>query len=188
MSAPRFEVEPLGPPGLLLLRRKTLEDRRGSFTRLFCAETFRAFGFSTSISQVNHTLTRQAGTIRGLHFQHPPHAEVKVVSCLRGSVFDVAVDLRRDSPTFLQWRSACLAPGQANTLVIPEGFAHGFQTLEADCELLYFHSAAYHPEAEAGLHPLDPRLAIAWPQPVTDLSDRDQGHPFLPSDYSGLSQ
>ena len=188
MNDSRFVSEPLGPAGLLVLRRKGLEDRRGTFARLFCAESFRAFGFPAPISQINHTLTRQAGTIRGLHFQHPPHAEVKVVSCLRGSVFDVAVDLRRESPTFLQWRAVQLEPGQANALVIPAGFAHGFQTLEADCELLYFHSAAYHAEAEAGLHPLDPRLAIDWPQPVTELSDRDQGHPFLPSDYPGLRQ
>jgi dTDP-4-dehydrorhamnose 3,5-epimerase len=127
------------------------------------------------------------GTVRGMHFQHPPYAEMKLVSCLRGEVFDVAVDLRKDSPTFLQWHGEILSEVNQRTFCMPEGFAHGFQTLTEDCELIYFHSATYAPEAEAGLNALDPRLAIAWPMPVVDRSVRDQQHAMLTSDFSGLS-
>lgn len=120
-----------------------------------------------------------AGTVRGMHFQRPPHAEVKIVTCLRGAVFDVAVDLRPESPTWLEWHGVVLSADAHDALVIPEGFAHGFQTLSADCELLYFHTAAWSAEAEAALHPLDPTLGIRWPKPVASLSDRDRSHPFL---------
>ena len=115
-------------------------------------------------------MTASRGTVRGMHFQHPPHAETKFVSCLRGEVFDVAVDLRNGSPTFLHWHAEILSADNHRTLVIPEGFAHGFQTLSDDCEMLYFHTAAYNPEAEGGLnvHGSTPwhRLATAGRRPV----------------------
>lgn len=186
MTAARFEVQDTGIAGLRLVQRRILEDPRGSFSRMFCSEAFRDWGFVTNISQINHTRTHRVGTVRGLHFQHPPHMEIKVVCCLRGSIFDVAVDLRRGSPTFLHWRGIPLSEERPESLLIPEGFAHGFQTLSADCELLYLHSAPYHPEAEDGLHPEDPRLGIAWPQPVSELSTRDQGFPFMTDTFQGL--
>jgi dTDP-4-dehydrorhamnose 3,5-epimerase len=172
--------------GLKLVRREPIEDVRGSFTRLFCSEVFREAGFGASLSQVNHTHTALAGTIRGLHFQRPPHAEVKVVTCLRGRILDVAVDLRRGSPTFLRWQGFHLSADEPLSLLIPEGFAHGFQTLTADCELLYFHSAPYLPEASGGLHPLDPALAINWPLEVGVLSERDRSHPMIGTAFEGL--
>jgi len=188
MSEARFEFQDGDLPGLKITRRKPIEDARGFLVRLFCADAFSAVGFAPAISQINLTLTKRCGTVRGLHFQRPPHAEIKLVSCLRGSIFDVAVDLREGSPTFLQWQGVVLSEANQTGLLIPEGFAHGFQALEADCELLYLHSAPHHPEAEGGLHPLDPTLAIAWPLDVADLSDRDRSRPMLLPSFKGLSR
>jgi dTDP-4-dehydrorhamnose 3,5-epimerase len=187
MTAARFDLQDTGLEGLRVLRRRVLEDPRGTFVRLFCAEAFRDWGFAAPVSQINLTHTRRAGTLRGLHFQHPPHAEVKVVTCLRGRIFDVAVDLRRGSPTFLQWRGVTLSEADPTSLLIPAGFAHGFQTQTEDCELLYLHSAPYEPTAEAGLHPEDPCLQIHWPHPLAELSERDRNHPYLLPTFQGLS-
>lgn len=173
-------------PGLMLLERKPVEDARGSLERLFCAETLACMGIDRPLAQINLTRTRHQGAVRGMHFQHPPQAEDKVVSCLRGRVFDVAVDLRRGSPTFLGWHGEVLSPSGRNSLLIPAGFAHGFQALCDDCELLYFHTAAYSREAEGGLRPTDPALLILWPLPIIELSERDANHPLLSSDFSGI--
>jgi dTDP-4-dehydrorhamnose 3,5-epimerase len=143
-------------------------------------------GITKSIAQINHTITRKKGAVRGLHFQHPPHAETKVVSCLRGEIFDVAVDLRSGSPTFLQWHGEILSAGNRKSMLIPEGYAHGFQALTEDCELIYLHTAAYHPEAEGALNVADPRLNIAWPLPFVDLSDRDRSHPLIDKIFHGI--
>jgi len=139
------------------------------------------------IMQINHTLTRKAGTLRGLHFQHPPHSEMKLISCLRGDVFDVAVDLRKESNTFLQWHGEILSEKNHRTICIPEGFAHGFQALTKNCELIYLHTASYRPDAEAGLNAVDPELSIIWPMPIVERSERDQNHALLSSDHSGLA-
>jgi dTDP-4-dehydrorhamnose 3,5-epimerase len=172
--------------GLAILERHTLGDARGYFERLFCSDELQALLAGRTIVQINHSFTAQAGTVRGLHFQYPPHAEMKFVHCLRGEVFDVAVDLRKGSPTLLQWHAEVLSADNHKTLVIPEGFAHGFQALTNDCEMLYFHTAPYHPEAEAGLHPLDPRLNVGWPLPVSQLSERDASHPGIDDAFEGL--
>jgi dTDP-4-dehydrorhamnose 3,5-epimerase len=166
--------------GLHALVRRPRHDHRGYLERMYCRrELDGLLGAGRRIEQVNRTLTRLAGTVRGMHFQLPPHGEVKVVSCLRGKVFDVAVDVRPDSPTFLEWHAEVLSAANARSLVIPEGFAHGFQTLLPESELLYFHSAPWCAAAESALNPLDPRLGIAWPLPVTCLSQRDRTHPLL---------
>jgi dTDP-4-dehydrorhamnose 3,5-epimerase len=182
----RFEILRTPIADLRVLQRKPLGDDRGYLERVFCAEELGALLASRRIVQINHTLTASRGTVRGMHFQHPPHAETKFVSCLRGEVFDVAVDLRRDSPTFLRWHAETLSADNHRTLVIPEGFAHGFQTLTDDCEMLYFHTAAYHAPAESGLNARDPRLAIHWPLPVEGLSPRDAGHPMLNDKFAGV--
>lgn len=179
----RFEQFGTPLAGLFLIQRKPLGDERGYLERLYCAEDLRAMAPGKNIVQINHTLTVKRGTVRGLHFQRPPHAETKMVTCLRGEVFDVVVDLRKNSPTFLHWHAEILSAGNHKSLAIPEGFAHGFQTLTTDCEMLYFHTAPFHPEAEVALHALDPRLAIAWPEPVTELSPRDAGHPMLTAEF-----
>lgn len=121
-----------------------------------------------------------------MHFQHPPYAEVKFVRCLRGRVWDVAVDLRAGSPTFLRWHAEELSPENAHMLVIPEGCAHGFQTLEADTELLYLHTTAYTPGAEGGVRYDDPAIGIRWPLPAANISSRDTGHAWIATDFTGL--
>ena len=183
----RFVIEKTPIDGLHVIQRKPIGDERGYLERMFCGDELKPIIDKHSIMQINHTMTRKAGTVRGMHFQHPPQAEMKLVSCLRGEVFDVAVDLRKNSPTFLQWRAEVLTDRNHKTFVIPEGFAHGFQTLTDDCELLYLHTAAYAPDVEAGLNALDPRLAIAWPMPIAERSMRDQRHAMLTPEFSGLS-
>lgn len=183
----RFDILDTTLSGLRILQRKPIGDSRGYLERLFCSEELQALAPGKHIAQINHTLTAIRGTVRGLHFQHPPHAEIKFVSCLRGEIFDVAVDLRHNSPTFLRWHAELLSADNHKTLVIPEGFAHGFQTLSDDCEMLYFHTAAYQAGAESGLNTQDPRLAIQWPLPVAGLSPRDAAHFLLDDAFSGVT-
>lgn len=182
----RFTIDSLPLEGLKSITRQRLGDQRGFLSRLFCAEELAQAGWVKPIVQINHTMTASRGTVRGMHFQRPPHAEIKFVSCLRGQVFDVAVDLRHNSPTFLHWHAELLSADNHKTLVIPEGFAHGFQTLTDDCEMLYLHTAFYQPGAERGLSAQDSRLAIQWPLPVSGLSPRDAAHPILDDDFIGV--
>ncbi len=165
-------------PDLVVIERQRFGDERGFFSRFFCREELADFGANGAIAQINHTMTELKGTIRGMHFQRPPHDETKFVSCLVGAVFDVAVDLRPGSPTYLQWHGEVLSAENGRSMLIPGGFAHGFQTLAEGCELIYLHDKPYAPEAEGGLNALDPKLAIAWPLPVAQMSARDQAFPF----------
>ena len=183
----RFVVETLALPGLKRVQRRRLGDARGFLSRLFCADELAIAGWTKPIAQLNHTFTAQRGTVRGLHFQRPTNAEMKLVSCLRGVVWDVAVDVRRDSPTFLQWHAEELSADNGHALLIPEGFAHGFQTLTDDVEMLYCHSAPCVADAEAGLRPTDSRLAVRWPLDVIGLSLRDAGHPLLDDTFAGIT-
>jgi dTDP-4-dehydrorhamnose 3,5-epimerase len=182
----RFDILDTPLSGLRVLRRKPIGDSRGYLERLFCTEELQELVPERYIAQINHTLTASRGIVRGMHFQWPPHAETKFVSCLRGEVFDVAVDLRHNSSTFLHWHAELLSADNHKTLVIPEGFAHGFQTLTDNCEMLYFHTAAYQPGTEGGLNAQDPRLTIAWPLPVAGLSPRDAAHPMLDEAFTGV--
>lgn len=182
----RFDFVRTPIAGLMLVQRQRLEDSRGFFSRFYCAEEFKALGVDQPIAQINHTLTRSKGAVRGMHFQSSPHTESKVVNCLHGEVFDVAVDLRKNSPTFLQWHGAVLSAENQRSLLIPKGFAHGFQALTDDCELIYLHTAEYQPAAEGAVHANDPRLAIAWPLDITEMSDRDRAHPLLAAEFEGI--
>ena len=155
---------------LTVAERHPLNDARGYLERVFCQDDLANVLRGRTIVQINRTLTTATGVVRGMHFQFPPHAEMKFVSCLKGEVFDVAVDLRRNSPTFLRWYGEILSEKNRKTLIVPEGFAHGFQTLTDNCELLYLHTAAYAKDAEGALNALDPKLAIAWPKWLTPLS------------------
>lgn len=184
---PNFEFINTKLAGLKVVERKITQDNRGFFSRFFCAETFSKIGFDESVSQINHTLTKTKGTVRGMHYQNPPHAEIKMVSCLKGEVFDVAIDLRKNSPTFLQWHAEILSVENKRSLLIPKGFAHGFQTLTDDCELIYLHSYHYVKEAEGSLNSLDPRLSISWPLSITELSEKDQAQPMIENDFEGLT-
>lgn len=174
-------------PELKIVRSSPHRDARGAFLRLFCAQELRPVLGDRQIAQINHSRTTHAGAVRGLHFQRPPHAEMKMIRCLRGRVWDVAVDVRAGSPTFLEWHAQELAQDDAQMFVIPEGFAHGFQALAPNSELLYIHTAYYHPPSEGGLRHDDPRLGIGWPLPPQDLSPRDQAHPLLNADFNGVA-
>ncbi len=181
----RFVAQASKLAGLQVITRQPIVDSRGWFERTYCADTFAQQGFSKTISQINRSFTSQKGSVRGMHFQTAPFAETKFVSCLRGEVFDVAVDLRANSPTFLQWHGEILSASNQRSLLIPEGFAHGFQTLSADCEMLYLHTQKFDPVSSSGINPLDPKLAISWPLPMTEMSDGDKHRPML-DNFEGL--
>lgn len=174
-------------PDLMVVETTPHSDARGAFARLYCEHELTECVGSRHIVQINHSKTSAAGAVRGMHFQRPPHAEVKMVRCLKGRAWDVAVDLRSRSPTFLHWHAEVLTSENARMMVIPEGFAHGFQVLEAETELLYLHTAVYTPDAEGGLRHDDPRLGIDWPLPVTDLSLRDTSFPLVDMGFDGIT-
>ena len=167
--------------GVFELYAQPFIDHRGAFLNAFRAHehAFMSSWGDRGIAQVNLSRTEVVGTIRGLHRQAESHIEAKLVRCLRGRVWDLAVDLRTDSTTYGQWHAVELCPDQGNALLIPEGCAHGFQVLEPGSELLYLHSGAWVPEAETGVRWDDPTLAITWPLPVAALSDRDRNLPLL---------
>lgn len=183
----RLAITHLPLSGLKLITRQRQGDSRGSFSRLFCAQELATAGWSKPIAQINHTVTPKVGTVRGMHFQHPPYSEMKLVTCMRGEVFDVAVDLRQGSPTFFAWHGERLSADNNRAMLIPEGFAHGFQALTDDVELLYCHSAPYAAGFEGGVQPTDPLLGIVWPRPIALLSERDFGHPLLTDSFAGIS-
>lgn len=180
----RLEQAPL--LGVWVAEAEPLSDTRGSFARWFCQRELASVIGERRIVQVNHSRTRKAGAVRGLHFQLPPHAEMKLVRCIRGRVWDVAVDIRAGSDTFLQWHGEELSPENGRMMLIPEGFAHGFQVLEPESELLYLHTEFYSPGHEGGIRWDDPALGIRWPLPVSDLSDRDRSHPLIDKDFIGV--
>ena len=172
--------------GVYIVKSTAFQDNRGAFSRLYCEHELVNILDGRRIEQINHSRTSLVGTVRGLHFQITPHAEMKMVRCLKGRVWDVAVDLRANSNTFLKSYAQELSVENALMLVIPEGCAHGFQVLEQDSELLYLHTASYMPSAEGGVRFDDPLLNILWPLPVTDLSKRDQLHPLISQSFSGI--
>jgi dTDP-4-dehydrorhamnose 3,5-epimerase len=174
-------------PGLHVFERVRMGDARGYLERLFDAESVGPMLPFAAVAQVNRTLTEQAGTVRGMHFQRPPYAEIKLVHCVRGSVFDVAVDLREGSPTYLHWHGEPLSGDNRRCMRIPEGFAHGFQTLEADSELIYVHSQPYRPGSEDGVRPLDQRLGIRWPLAIALISERDGNHPPIDERFQAVA-
>lgn len=179
----RLEPEATPISGVFQLRRSVHRDTRGSFGRAFCAAELLAIGWMWPVAQVNISSTVSAGTVRGLHFQRPPFADMKVITCVRGEVWDVVVDLRAGSPTFLQWYAAPLSAVGGQSMLVPPGCAHGFQTLSDDVDLVYCHSAAYSPSAEDAVRFDDPLLNIPWPVPVRNVSDRDLAHPPIMPDF-----
>lgn len=159
---------------LLKVTSSYIADERGSFYRIFNAEELSKVMDQRRVAQVNLSKTNLKGTLRGLHYQRSPFAEMKIVRCIKGSIWDVAVDLRRNSPTFLQWHAEILSVANQSMLIIPEGFAHGFQALEDEVEILYLHTAPYSPNHEGGIMYDDPYLNISWPLSITEISKRDQ--------------
>ena len=187
LPPPALTLSHPGPiSGICLATSRVIGDARGEFARLFDLDLLSEVHGARPIVQINRSITRVPGTVRGLHYQTAPALEAKWVRCLRGRVLDVAVDLRRGSPTFLQHFAVELSPDAAQALFIPEGCAHGFQVLEPDSELLYLHTAPYYPAHEHGLRCDDPALQIVWPLPITGLSQRDANHPLLGPEFEGI--
>jgi dTDP-4-dehydrorhamnose 3,5-epimerase len=176
-----------GLAGVWVIELDVRADKRGAFARTFCKREFADVGLTKEFVQLNHSWNLKTGTLRGLHFQIPPYKEGKLVRCIRGHVFDVVVDLRKGSPTFLRSFSVELSERNFKMIYIPEGFAHGFQTLEDNCELFYHHTEYYAPGHEGGIRYSDPILKIDWPLPVVEISDRDLHHPLIEPNFAGLS-
>ena len=172
-----MKFSPTQIAGAWLLSLEKRSDERGYFARMWCERELRDQGLNAAVSQINTGVSPRAGTLRGLHFQKAPHAEVKIVRCLRGEVFDVIVDLRPDSPTYRHWQGFTLAASGGEQLYIPEGCAHGYLTLAADTELMYFASVAYAPGSASGVRHDDPAFGIRWPRPIEVISTADQGWP-----------
>ncbi|MBS7455654.1 dTDP-4-dehydrorhamnose 3,5-epimerase [Coralloluteibacterium stylophorae] len=182
----RFEPIALADACTIDLERRG--DDRGFFARAFCEDEFAAMGLHSHFAQINNSLSVRAGTLRGMHFQLPPAAEVKVVRCIRGSLWDCIVDLRPGSPSYLQWAGVELSAGNRRMLYVPRGFAHGFITLEDDTEALYLVSDRYAPDRERGLRWNDPRLGIRWPRAPVEISAKDAAWSDFDADALGLAQ
>lgn len=161
-------------------------DERGWFARTYCKNEFNKIGHTGEWVQLNHSFTREKGTIRGMHYQKPPFSEIKLVRCVAGAVYDVIIDLRKGSTTFLNYFGTELSAVNKKMIYIPEGFAHGFQALTDDCELIYHHSQFYIPKVEGGIHYNDPMMNIDWPLQVTTISERDNMHPLIDANFKGL--
>ncbi|HWU61594.1 MAG TPA: dTDP-4-dehydrorhamnose 3,5-epimerase family protein [Ensifer sp.] len=187
MSGNRFLIEPTAIAGVHSVTRRRLADERGFLSRLFEPEELALAGWRGPIAQINETGTARAGTVRGLHFQFPPHGDMKLVSCIAGRILDVAVDLRKSSPTYLKFVALELSAENGRALLIPEGCAHGFQALTDDVRMIYLHSAAYAAAHEGGLDALDPALGIDWPLPVGNRSPRDEALPRIASGFEGIA-
>lgn len=175
----KFEDAPI--EGLKIVTMEPVRDDRGHFARSYCIEEFAKVGIDYKILQCNQSFNHKKGTIRGMHWQNEPHQETKFMSCSQGRIFDVAVDLRKDSPTYLQWFGIELTDRQDTMLYVPQGFAHGYQTLTDNAMAVYSVGVAYHPESADGMRHDDPAVGIDWPIKEAILSDRDRQWPLLDS-------
>jgi dTDP-4-dehydrorhamnose 3,5-epimerase len=179
-----FTATPLA--GAFVIDLEPFRDERGWFARYYCKNEFSEIGHTREWVQLNQSVSYQKGTLRGMHFQHPPFREIKMVRCIAGAVHDVIIDLRTGSPTFLQWFGTELSAANNRMLYIPEGFAHGFQTLADDSALLYHHTELYTPGAEGGVRYDDPVFFIPWPLPIAVISKRDAQHSFIDKNFKGI--
>jgi dTDP-4-dehydrorhamnose 3,5-epimerase len=163
--------------GAYIIEIESLNDERGFFARAFCRDEFEQHGLNSSVAQCNISFNRNKGTLRGMHYQVAPHSEAKLVTCVAGSIYDVIIDLRADSATYCQWLAVELSARERSMLYIPEGFAHGFQTLEDDTEVFYQMFQFYEPSAGRGVRWDDPAFGIRWPEGPRTLSERDKNYP-----------
>jgi dTDP-4-dehydrorhamnose 3,5-epimerase len=171
---------------LYIIEPEPFVDDRGMFSRIFCKEELKEIGHNKEIVNINHSITKKKGTIRGMHFQYPPKAEVKIVKCIKGSIFDVAIDLRKKSSTLFHWYGEILSASNMKILYIPEAFAHGFQALEDEVEIIYFVTEFYTPDKEGTIKYNDPKIKINWPLDVTDISEKDKQIKLLNNDFFGI--
>jgi dTDP-4-dehydrorhamnose 3,5-epimerase len=165
--------------GVYTIELEPIGDSRGSFSRFWCRRELEAQGLFFEIAQINSSYNATAGTVRGFHYQREPHAEAKIVACTTGKVFDVAVDARPDSPTYLNWFAAELSAKNNRLLYVPAGFAHGYQALEDDTAMLYLISEFYAPDSEGGFRYDDPAIGVNWPHEVTSVSNKDLRWPLV---------
>jgi dTDP-4-dehydrorhamnose 3,5-epimerase len=172
---------------LYVAELEPLSDKRGFFLRSYCDKELAKINIIKKIKQINHSLTSAVGAVRGLHFQYPPKSEIKMVRCIAGEVFDVSIDLRKGSETFLQWHGEYLSSENLKMMVIPEGFAHGFQVIKQNTELLYLHTASYTQKVESGILFNDRKIGIKWPLQVMDISDRDLKHKKITNEFKGIN-
>lgn len=173
--------------GLYTSELELFNDSRGFFVRAYCVKELKEIGIEKPIKQTNHSLTLTVGAIRGMHYQNLPYPEVKMVRCISGEVFDVAIDLRKDSDTFLQWHGEYLSAENFKMMIIPEGFAHGFQVIKPNSELLYFSTENYVKNSESGILFNDKKIRVEWPLQVTDISDRDLKHKIITQEFKGVN-
>jgi len=171
---------------LVVISKNSHFDQRGSFTNLFSKCEFEKMKITNKFDSVNYSYTKKKGTFRGLHFQNFPHNELKIVSCIKGEIIDFCLDLRKSSPTYLNYHSEILSEENNRSLIIPEGCAHGFQSLKDDCQLIYFHSSPYVKESESGVNILDPILKIKLPMEISEISDKDKNYEFIKNDFPGI--
>jgi dTDP-4-dehydrorhamnose 3,5-epimerase len=172
--------------GAFIVEPEPHTDERGLFARTFCQDEFKAVGLDKPFVQINHSVNHTARTLRGLHYQVEPFVEAKLIRCIAGKVFDVIVDLRKKSDTYLQYFGIDLSEKNMKMIYVPEGFAHGFVTLENNTQLIYHHTAFYKPGFEAGIRYNDPRLNIDWPVEPAIISEKDKNIPLLDASFSGL--
>jgi dTDP-4-dehydrorhamnose 3,5-epimerase len=182
----RFEKIKTPIKDLFVIKNSRIGDDRGYISRLFCADIFENYGWFMPLIQVNFTKTFKKGTVRGFHFQHYPFEEFKLVRCLSGQVYDVALDLRQGSDTFLQTNAQILTSENNTNFLIPPGVAHGFQSLTDNAQLLYFHSKQYSPDHEGGVNPLDPRIGFSWPENISKISKKDSERKYLSDSFKGV--
>jgi dTDP-4-dehydrorhamnose 3,5-epimerase len=175
-----------GLEGLYTITLNKLQDERGLFARTFCKNEFKQIDFDKEFVQFNHSYNKQKGTIRGMHFQNAPCAETKLIRCVQGSVFDVAVDLRQGSPTFLQYFGTILSEENMDGILIPEGFAHGFQTMEDNTSLIYHHTEFYTPNADAGIRFDDTAVNIEWKLTAVNVSQKDNTYKLIDKNFKGI--
>ncbi|MGF7078351.1 dTDP-4-dehydrorhamnose 3,5-epimerase [Mucilaginibacter sp. UYCu711] len=173
-------------PGAYIIDAEPFNDDRGWFARTYCKNEFEKIGHQDEWLQINHSYTTEKGSIRGMHFQYPPYAEIKTVRCIAGSVYDVIVDLRESSPTFLKWFGVELSAENKRTIYIPKGMAHGFQVLEDNSQLIYCHSATYNQQSEGAILYNDKMVGIVWPLPVANVSNKDKGYNPLDINFKGV--
>jgi dTDP-4-dehydrorhamnose 3,5-epimerase len=184
ISTDRFNIRNTSLPGLYLIDRIPIKDDRGWLERIYCQDSIGELANGKAIRQITKTLTVKKGTVRGLHFQKTPYAETKIISCIKGKIWDVAVDLRKNSPTFLKYFAVELSENQHLSLLVPEGFAHGFQSLTNNCQIIYFNTSNHNSDAEGGINALDPKLSIQWPLEISLRSMRDANHQFIENNFN----
>ncbi|HZG23828.1 MAG TPA: dTDP-4-dehydrorhamnose 3,5-epimerase [Chitinophagaceae bacterium] len=179
-----FDQTPLA--GSYIVSLQPFTDNRGWFARFYCKDEFKQIGHNQEWVQLNHSVTFEKGSIRGMHYQVSPYQEIKMVRCISGAVYDVIIDLRKESNTFMKWFGTELSAENRKMLYIPKGFAHGFQTLTENCELIYHHTEMYTPNAEAGLRFNDPAINISWPLPLSIISEKDAKFPYTYNKFKGI--